>query len=181
MIVNLWRPLATVRNWGLGVLDGRSLAQGDVHPSTMISFDNSPGGRTRGVLGGRSAVVDTAGREARRRTPRRPRISGGCRSSLLSSPRRQVPVRHGETTTPLHAPSHRWVYFPRMAPDECLLLKIFDSRSEPGAPPHTSRLRVDSPRPAALGHRGEPKASLHGGLGSHPTRDMQIPHLQGQV
>jgi hypothetical protein len=30
-----------------------------------------------------------------------------------------------------HNPAHRWVYFPAMQPDECLLLKTFDSSADP--------------------------------------------------
>ena len=51
MIVNVWRPLYDkVPNWGLAVMDGSSLAQGDVHPTILNSFDNNPGGRTKGDL-----------------------------------------------------------------------------------------------------------------------------------
>lgn len=35
VIVNIWRPLAPVENWGLGLLDARSLKQGDVHPTAL--------------------------------------------------------------------------------------------------------------------------------------------------
>ncbi len=50
MIVNVWRPLDTVKNWGLAVLDGRTLAAGDVHPTIMNKFDNAPGGRVGNEL-----------------------------------------------------------------------------------------------------------------------------------
>ena len=62
-------------------LDGRSLAQGDVHPTTLNAFDNQPGGRTGGELSAHSAVVDTDGRA--------------------------VPMRYGEVLTPLHTAQHR--------------------------------------------------------------------------
>ena len=41
-----------------------------------------------------------------------------------------VPVRTGETTTPLHEEGHRWIFFPKMTRDEVLLLKVFDSRRD---------------------------------------------------
>lgn len=106
MIVNVWRPIVgPVRNWGLAALDGSTLRQGDVHPTTLVRFDNTPGGRTGGtVLESGSQVVDVDGKV--------------------------VPVRVGETTSPLHDPAHRWIYFPNMTPDEALLLKVFDSRRD---------------------------------------------------
>ena len=106
MIVNVWRPLYDkVPNWGLAVMDGSSLAQGDVHPTILNSFDNNPGGRTKGdlsVVNEESKVFDTNGE--------------------------LVPIRYGEVLTPIYSPKHRWVYFPDMEPEEALLLKIFDSR-----------------------------------------------------
>lgn len=36
----------------------------------------------------------------------------------------------GETYAVLHRPRHRWYYFPRLSPDEVVLLKIYDSRAE---------------------------------------------------
>ena len=41
MIINVWRPIKPVHQWGLAVLDGRSMKQGDVHPTTINKFDNS--------------------------------------------------------------------------------------------------------------------------------------------
>merc|ERR1711920_29164 len=104
MIVNVWRPLNTVKNWGLAAIDGRTVKQGDVHPTVVVEFDNTPGGRIAGKIAGSSRVVDVEGRV--------------------------VPVRRGETTNPLHDPSHRWIYFPTMQPDETLLLKVHDRRRE---------------------------------------------------
>jgi hypothetical protein len=45
MIVNVWRPIqkTPVKNWGLCALDGSTLRQGDVHPTTLVEFDNTPG------------------------------------------------------------------------------------------------------------------------------------------
>jgi len=102
MIVNLWRPLEVVRNWGLGVLDGGSIKQGDVHPTIINKYDNSPGGLTKGKYKEKSRVYDTDGNS--------------------------VPIRYGEVLTPLHDPAHRWIYFPNMKKEEGLFLKIFDSR-----------------------------------------------------
>lgn len=36
--------------------------------------------------------------------------------------------RVGETYTVVHAPTQRWVYFPRVRPDEAVVLKTYDSR-----------------------------------------------------
>lgn len=36
----------------------------------------------------------------------------------------------GETYSLVHNPNHRWFYFPRLTPDEVLLLKIYDSRTD---------------------------------------------------
>ena len=52
LIVNVWRPLREVEQWGLAVMDGSTLAQGDVHPTTMNLFDNNPGGPVRAAGSG---------------------------------------------------------------------------------------------------------------------------------
>ena len=80
------------------------MKQGDVHPTTINKFDNSPGGRTAGKLKTESKVKDLKGDT--------------------------VPIRYGEVLTPLPDPKHRWVYYPKMQPKEALLLKIFDSRRD---------------------------------------------------
>ena len=36
----------------------------------------------------------------------------------------------GETFSFTHNPAHRWYYFPKLRPDEALLLKIYDSRDD---------------------------------------------------
>jgi hypothetical protein len=36
----------------------------------------------------------------------------------------------GETFSFTHNPAHRWYYFPKLRPDEALLLKIYDSRED---------------------------------------------------
>jgi hypothetical protein len=38
--------------------------------------------------------------------------------------------RTGEIYVMRHAPSHRWFYFPRMLPDQALLLKTYDSETD---------------------------------------------------
>ena len=38
--------------------------------------------------------------------------------------------RVGETYTVVHGPRQDWVYFPRVAPDEAIILKTFDSRAD---------------------------------------------------
>jgi hypothetical protein len=60
MIVNVWRPIqpTPVAQWSLCALDGSTLRQGDVHPTTIVKFNNTPGGRTGGTaLGHESSVV----------------------------------------------------------------------------------------------------------------------------
>ena len=48
--------------------------------------------------------------------------------------------RTGEVYTFRYNPNHRWFYFPRMQPDEALLIKCFDSKTDGRARfvPHTS-------------------------------------------
>jgi hypothetical protein len=43
------------------------------------------------------------------------------------------PDKVGETYALVFNPRHRWYYFPRMTPDEYLLLKIYDSAGDPVA------------------------------------------------
>jgi hypothetical protein len=107
MIVNVWRPIqpTPVKQWGLCALDGSTLRQGDVHPTQLVQFDNSPGGRTGGAVKKTgSQVFDTEGNN--------------------------VPVRIGETLSPLYEPQHRWICYPEMTRDEVFLLKVFDSRRD---------------------------------------------------
>ncbi|HNI33925.1 MAG TPA: CmcJ/NvfI family oxidoreductase, partial [Microthrixaceae bacterium] len=40
------------------------------------------------------------------------------------------PDRVGEIYQFRHRPEHRWYYFPRLAPDEALLIKCYDSRTD---------------------------------------------------
>lgn len=108
MIVNVWRPIqeTPVLNWSMCALDGSTLQQGDVHPTTLVEFNNAPGGsldRTKGEVT-KSNVVDVDGKE--------------------------VPFRIGESTTPLHDPNHRWIFFPQMSRDEAMLFKVHDSRRD---------------------------------------------------
>jgi hypothetical protein len=48
--------------------------------------------------------------------------------------------RVGETYSVRYNPAHRWYYLPEMTPDEALLLKCYDSRTDGGArfAPHTA-------------------------------------------
>jgi hypothetical protein len=103
MIVNVWRPIQStpVKQWGLCALDGSTLRQGDVHPTQLVQFDNTPGGRTGGAV----------------------KAEGSKVFDVDSNP---VPLRTGEVTSPLHEPQHRWVYYPEMTRDEVLLLKVFE-------------------------------------------------------
>lgn len=52
----------------------------------------------------------------------------------------RYPGRNGEIYTFRYNPNHRWYYFPRMQPDEALLIKCFDSKTDGRARfvPHTS-------------------------------------------
>lgn len=60
----------------------------------------------------------------------------------------------GETYSFLANPQHRWFYFPRLRPDEALLLKIYDSR-EDGAARLTAHTAFEDPHssPAAAPRR----------------------------
>ncbi|CAG9205004.1 Methyltransferase [Paraburkholderia tropica] len=57
----------------------------------------------------------------------------------------------GETYSFLANPRHRWFYFPRLRPDEALLLKIYDSRDDGTArlTAHTAFDDPDTPEDAA--------------------------------
>ena len=54
------------------------------------------------------------------------------------------PDKVGETYSFRHNPAHRWYYFPEQAPDEVLLLKIFDSRTD-GTARLTAHTAFDDP------------------------------------
>lgn len=124
LIVNVWRPLSVVKQWGLAVLDGRSLAPGDVHPTVRQNMSASGlGAAFRGVGG---QVVDLEG----------------------------VPIneRFNELLTPLHSSDHRWVYYPDMTPDEALVFKINDSRND-GRPRSSCHTAFKDPRGEPGAHR----------------------------
>ena len=58
------------------------------------------------------------------------------------------PNRVGETYAVTYNPAHRWYYVPEMRPDEALLLKILDSRTDGRArfAPHTAFTDPTTPR-----------------------------------
>jgi hypothetical protein len=60
------------------------------------------------------------------------------------------PNRVGETYNVRFGPNHRWYYVPRMRPDEVLLLKCTDSRTDVAArfTPHTAFLEENVPEAA---------------------------------
>jgi hypothetical protein len=64
---------------------------------------------------------------------------------------RRYPNRVGQTYRLMHSPKHRWYYFPRMARDEALVFKVFDSAKDGRArfTPHTSFEDPASPPNAA--------------------------------
>jgi len=64
------------------------------------------------------------------------------------------PDKVGETYSFVFNPAHRWYYFPEQAPDEVLLLKIFDSRTD-GTAKLTAHTAFDDPTspPDALPRR----------------------------
>jgi hypothetical protein len=61
------------------------------------------------------------------------------------------PHRVGETYQVLHNPAHRWYYVPDMQPDEALLLKCFDSKTDGRArfAPHSAFSDPTAPPDAA--------------------------------
>jgi hypothetical protein len=61
------------------------------------------------------------------------------------------PHRVGETYQVLHNPAHRWYYVPEMQPNEALLLKCFDSRTDSRArfAPHSAFSDPTAPPDAA--------------------------------
>ena len=54
------------------------------------------------------------------------------------------PDRVGETYSFTWNPNHRWYWFPRLRPDEALLLKIYDSR-EDGTARFTAHTAFEDP------------------------------------
>ena len=54
------------------------------------------------------------------------------------------PDKVGETFSFTYNPAHRWYYFPKLRPDEALLLKIYDSR-EDGAARLTAHTAFEDP------------------------------------
>jgi hypothetical protein len=60
---------------------------------------------------------------------------------------RRYPHRVGETYQLRYSPAHRWFYFPRMRPDEALVFKVYDSKTDGRArfTPHTSFLDPTTP------------------------------------
>jgi hypothetical protein len=54
------------------------------------------------------------------------------------------PEKVGETYSFIHNPGHRWFYYPDQSPDEVLLLKIYDSRTD-GTARLTAHTAFDDP------------------------------------
>jgi hypothetical protein len=54
------------------------------------------------------------------------------------------PDKVGETYAFVHNPLHRWYYFPLMTPDECVLIKIYDSAGD-GIARFTAHTAFDDP------------------------------------
>jgi hypothetical protein len=54
------------------------------------------------------------------------------------------PDRVGEIYQFRHRPEHRWYYFPRLAPDEALLIKCYDSATD-GPARFTAHAAFDDP------------------------------------
>jgi hypothetical protein len=69
-----------------------------------------------------------------------------ARADFIAAERR-YPHRVGETYQLRHSPAHRWFYFPRMRPDEALVFKVYDSKTDGRArfTPHTSFLDPTTP------------------------------------
>jgi hypothetical protein len=64
-------------------------------------------------------------------------------SDLVVSERR-YPGRVGQTYAVRYSPAHRWYWFPRMAPDEALVFKVFDSLKD-GRARWTAHTAFDDP------------------------------------
>ena len=84
----------------------------------------------------------------------------------------RYPDRTGETYAVTYNPAQRWYYFPKMKPDEAVLIRCFDSaRSGRGAVLGARRVRrPEHParRAAAREHR-DPRAGVFRGLRAKPT------------
>ncbi len=86
-IINVWRPIKTVRRDALTVADARTVSEDDLVPTPLI-----------------------------------------------------YPNRKGETFQVRYSPAHRWYYKYGLTPDEVLLIKCYDSKTDGRARriPHTS-------------------------------------------
>lgn len=148
LIVNVWKPLVTVENWGLGLLDGRSMDPNDVHCS-LLQNNGPPGG------------LSAQAKQAREQLAREG-TAGDAEEEGVGGGDEELPVKdldgHGmeeqlnELLTPIHDPNHRWIYFPEMQPNESLLLKIQDSRRDGRTRTHAHAAFRD-PRGKAGAHR----------------------------
>ncbi|MBB3181459.1 CmcJ/NvfI family oxidoreductase [Variovorax sp. Sphag1AA] len=65
----------------------------------------------------------------------------------------------GETYSFLHNPNHRWYWFPRLRPDEALLLKIYDSRDD-GTARLTAHTAFELPVDSGSGAVPAPRRSI---------------------
>ena len=127
LIVNVWRPIrGPVEQYPLALLDARTIAQDDSHPTILQHFDNSPGGQA-------GAVGESAG-DDETTSKRNTAGSGQDESELkvVDLDGRKQRFRVGEVLTPLYDEAHRWHVVPKMQKDEVLLLKVFDSRTDIG-------------------------------------------------
>ncbi|EGX90685.1 hypothetical protein CCM_07105 [Cordyceps militaris CM01] len=96
-IINVWRPIRTVRRDPLAVADAHSVPEADLVPRQLI-----------------------------------------------------YPNRNGETFSVRHSPGQRWYYRSGLAPDQALLIKCFDSKTDGRARrvPHTAFEDPDTPADA---------------------------------
>jgi hypothetical protein len=81
-------------------------------------------------------------------------------SGDLITVERRYPDRVGETYRLKFNPAHRWVYFPRMQPDEAIVFKVYDSARDGRArfTPHTAFRDPTTPPDAP--HRQSVEARL---------------------
>eukprot|EP00658_Telonema_sp_P-2_P004071 TRINITY_DN11526_c0_g1_i16.p2 TRINITY_DN11526_c0_g1~~TRINITY_DN11526_c0_g1_i16.p2 ORF type:complete len:133 (+),score=25.20 TRINITY_DN11526_c0_g1_i16:549-947(+) len=91
------------------------MPQEDVHPSVLIKFNHTPGGKAMLFEDGRT-----------NQSLDEPNVGG----RICDLDGNRMSYRVGEAMTPLYSASHQWVVYPDMCNDEILMLKVFDSRTD---------------------------------------------------
>jgi hypothetical protein len=131
-VINLWRPINhPVYDAPLAVADAGTVPFSDLVPSDLIPAgiisDPFGAGMPAGMsLISRAAAPPTGGSQRASALGARPRAyqSAHAPTGII------YPDRVGETYGIRYNPAHRWYYLSEQRPDEVLLLKCYDSRTD---------------------------------------------------